>query len=163
MQSGVKKLGTILGLVENAMFRRLWERDFTVVTCGSSWQEQPAWMHDIVLDCMASGLIIENAACSFVLNPRYKSLLIEPQRRIRQALAPLHALMADEVVTTSQLQGPWKRIQQLLKEFGAPEFAREGEDGDLFELISPRNPEWETLHPDSSDVLHPINEASLSA
>ena len=30
MQSGVKKLGTILRLVENAV--TIWERDFTVVT-----------------------------------------------------------------------------------------------------------------------------------
>ena len=57
--------------------------------------------------------------------------------------------MADEVVTSSRLQGPWKRIQQLLEEFGAPEFARKGEDGDLFELTPPRHSEWETGCPDS--------------
>ena len=36
------RMGTVLSLVENAMFRQLWARDFHVVSCAASWEEGPA-------------------------------------------------------------------------------------------------------------------------
>ena len=111
------KMGTVVSLVENSMFRRLWSDDFDVVACGRSWDDRPAWIHDIFLDCLASGLTVQDAASSFVLNPGYTSLLDEPQERIKAALQPLAALIDDEVVNTSK---SFDRIEKLLKEFGEP-------------------------------------------
>ena len=112
------KMGTVVTLVENAMFRKLWDRDFRVLACGDSWADNPAWTHDIFLDCVASGLVVTRAASSFVLNPSYKSLLSRAQLRIRAALGPVHALIHDPSVKSSP---SWRKLEVLLKEFGAQE------------------------------------------
>ena len=112
-------MGTVVPLVESTMFRKLWEKDFKVVACAASWDDNPAWKHDIFLDCLASGLIVSRAAASFVLDSSYETLLTASQLKIKHALAPLHALLSDETVKQSK---SWPAIEALLKEFGAPEF-----------------------------------------
>lgn len=115
---GSFSMGTIVPLVESPMFRKLWEKDFRVVACASSWDDNPAWKHDIFLDKLASGLIVKRAAASFVLDSQYETLLTDSQRKVKEALAPLHALLHDRGVTESK---SWPAIEALLKEFGAPE------------------------------------------
>ena len=39
-------MGTIFTMTENMMFRELWERNFSVVAMGDSWDDNPAWIHD---------------------------------------------------------------------------------------------------------------------
>ena len=48
-----------------------------MVACADSWGAQPAWLHDIFIDCLASRLIKRKAAASFVLDPSYAGLLDE--------------------------------------------------------------------------------------
>lgn len=71
-QSGFS-MGTLVTMVDNRMFRRLWDRDFTVLAMGTDWEAQhhPAWVHDCWLDCLAAGLVVKQAASSFVLDPSY--------------------------------------------------------------------------------------------
>ena len=126
--NGGFKMGTVLTLAENSMFRQLWERDFRVVSCGVSQAEHarrksdgvydpsPEWTHDIFLDALASGLTVERAGCSFILDDSYASLLEEPQRKIKAALSPLQELMRDDDLRNCPAL---KRIQQLLEELGA--------------------------------------------
>ena len=117
-------MGTVVTLVENAMFRKLWANDFKVVACAESWDavHDPAWLHDIFIDCLASRLIKRKAAASFVLDPSYAGVLDETQRKIKAALQPLRKLAHDESVKDSHVFGS---IQHLLKTFGAPETLEE--------------------------------------
>ena len=123
-------MGTVVSLLENSMFRKLWDQvrhlpasrppltfsdlgklwgqDFNVVSCGKAWGDQPAWVHDCLLDCIACGKILRTASASFVLNPSYKSLLTPAQRKIRDALAPLHALLSDAEVHESM---SWNQVR----------------------------------------------------
>ena len=109
-------MGSILTLVENHMFRQLWDQDFRVIACAASWAEQPAWIHDCFLDAIGSGIVVRKAANSFILNPSYELILTEEQWVLKRALAPLAALMHDERITSSR---SWTRIGELLREFGA--------------------------------------------
>lgn len=108
-------MGTVVTLVENAMFRKLWSDDFHVVSCGKSWGNKPAWIHDIFLDALASSIVVPHAKASFVLNWAYDDLLTPAQRKIRDALAPLQALSKDAEVTSSEA---WGLVDQLLTAFG---------------------------------------------
>lgn len=119
------RMGTVVTLVENEMFRKLWEKDFRVLACGASWDDNPAWLHDIFLDCVASGLVINRASSSFVLNPSYSSLLSQAQQRIRAALGPIHSLMRDRLVKNCP---SWHKIEALLRDFGAPELRKDNEE-----------------------------------
>ena len=119
------RMGTILALVENPMFRRLWDQDFDIVSCAERWEDNPAWTHDIFLDCMAAGIVINDAATSFVLNPSYDTLLSSAQEKIKAALASVHALASQADVKSSK---SWYKIETLLKDFGAPEFNVKNEE-----------------------------------
>ena len=123
-------MGTVVSLVENAMFRKLWDQDFTVLACVDGEQggsvASPEWMHDCWLDCLQSLIIIKQAASSFVLDPSYDALLTDPQRIIKRALAPVHALMTDKQSNEARIARScptWKRIEELLRELGAPDVA----------------------------------------
>merc|ERR1711918_15099 len=72
-----KPLGTILNLVEHQFFKKLWDQNFHVASLGISWADDPAWKHDVFLDYFASCLVAKRAASSFVLNPKYMTLLSE--------------------------------------------------------------------------------------
>ena len=50
--------------------------------------QAPAWTHDIFLDAIASGLIVESAACSFVLNPQAHA----PERHTHRSQIPVPPL-----------------------------------------------------------------------
>ncbi len=108
-------MGTILTLVENVMFRRLWQKDFKVVSCGGSWADEPAWMHDIFLDAMGAELVRRRAHDSFVLDPDYESLLDSSQRKIKAALQHLIALEQDDEVRSSS---SWPNLHKMLLKLG---------------------------------------------
>lgn len=110
-------MGTVVTLRENVMFRKLWSDDFRVVSCGKSWADQPAWIHDIFLDAVASEIVVQNAAASFILDESYEALLSPAQLKIKQALAPLQALAneRDAAVVDSD---EWGLLEQMLAKFG---------------------------------------------
>ena len=108
-------MGTILSLVENRMFRRLWSNDFTVVSCADSWADSPAWLHDCFLEMLASEVHVDRAHDSFILDPEYDRLLDETQRQINEALQPLRELADDAIVRQSS---SWDKIERLLATYG---------------------------------------------
>ena len=62
------------------------------------------------------------ARCSLCARAQYDPLLRDEQRRIKEALRPLHELVRASAVGASahhHLHGPYKRLGALLKEFGA--------------------------------------------
>ena len=108
-------MGTILSMVENNMFRKLWANDFTVVSSAQSWTDDPAWLHDCFLDMLCSGIVQSRAQDSFILDPAYERLLDDNQRKIREALQPLRELADNEAVRASP---SWNRIERLLNIYG---------------------------------------------
>ena len=81
------------------MFRQLWDDEFTVISCASSWQDsrQPAWVADAFLDCLSGGVI--EAKGAFATRHRCDwraSISLHPLRR----MLPLRS---DLVTTPSSL------------------------------------------------------------
>ena len=110
------RMGTILTLDENAMFRRLWRSDFTVTSCaGGERNLDPAWLHDCFLDALTAGIHISRASDSFVLDEEYARMLDGNQKAIKQALQPLLKLADDRNVRESS---SWGLIQKLLATYG---------------------------------------------
>lgn len=114
----VDKLGIITALCENEMFRLLWDQDFHVYSFGKSWDDNPAWMHDCFFDCFASIVASRKAKCTFILNPKYKSLLSEEDKKIADALKPLVEIGDDPAVQGSLA---WSSVQKLLHFLGSPQ------------------------------------------
>jgi len=117
-------MGTLITLVENKMFRRLWQDDFEVVSCGQSWQDEPAWIHDCFIDAVCAGRVQKTAWNSFLLDEEFESLLTEPQKKLKAALEPLRALTFDEEVTSSRA---WQQVREMLDDFGERAHRRRGE------------------------------------
>ena len=132
-QAGAFMMGTVVTLVENSMFRKLWDQDFAVVSCADSWEAEhnPAWIHDIFLDSIATNLVLRTAFASFVLNPSYESLLNPAQQKMKEALAPLHALLKDETVTSSR---SWRKLEAVLRDFGAPELDGVADNEEVYSM-----------------------------
>lgn len=113
-------MGTVVTLVENVMFRKLWSDDFHVVSCGNGWGDQPAWIHDIFLDAVASEIVVQNAGASFILHESYEALLSPAQLKIKKALAPLQALAKEHDAAVEHSDG-WGILEQMLAKFGDQE------------------------------------------
>jgi len=115
---GIKfKMGTVLSLVENKVFRRLWDQDFNVISFGKSWSDNPAWKHDCFLDCLVSGIAVKKARSSFLLNPKYTNLLSREECQIVEALAAVAKLRADASIRSSPC---WQHVASMLQQLGLP-------------------------------------------
>lgn len=112
------KLGTITTLTENEMFRQLWDQDFNVVAFGQSWADNPAWIHDCFFDYVGTLVASRKAHCSFILNPKYGSLLSEEEKKIAEALGPLVEIADDPKI---QETDAWVDVRKLLSLLGAPQ------------------------------------------
>jgi len=128
-----RKMGTILTLVANKMFTKLWSEDFHVVACcaeddddaesegvpvtpqGASCYQYGAWVHDIFLDYMNHLLEVDRAHDSFILDSRYATMLDKHQHQLRAALKPLVALYEDEEMRKSNT---WPTIVEMLERVG---------------------------------------------
>ena len=119
------RVGSVFTLVENPMFRKLWQDDFNVVSCADAWDAPlpPDWVHDCLLDHISDGLATRRAADEFVLNERFASLLTREQRLMKEALVPLSNLYQDKAVRGTQ---SWDTIAELLSWFGQ-EFVEDDE------------------------------------
>mmetsp|Transcript_23739 Transcript_23739/g.43015 ORF Transcript_23739/g.43015 Transcript_23739/m.43015 type:complete len:521 (+) Transcript_23739:50-1612(+) len=117
-----KKMGTILTLVENKMFRRLWDPDFVVQSFGSSWADNPAWKHDCFLDCLLSKISVKKARTSFVLNPNFMGVLSDEERKVAEAFAAVTKLSEDANVRSSPC---WPYVARTLQIMGQPSRTRE--------------------------------------
>jgi len=118
-----EKAGTILSLVENVMFRKLWRDDFHVLSCEESPDSfaSGVWRHDCLLDCLAGALVAVRANNEFILDSRFASVASEEQSMTRDALRPLCGLYENEKVRHSPA---WQLISKLLAKAGQ-EFERD--------------------------------------
>ena len=89
--------------------------DFRVVSCAHEWDEEPAWIHDCFLDALSAGMVQKWAWNSFVLDPEFESLLTEPQKKLKEALAQLEDLSKDEEINSSRA---WVQVKEMLDDFG---------------------------------------------
>ena len=115
------KMGTILTLVENPMFRRLWEDDFDIVSCceaehASEEKAHAAWIHDALLDCIGWMSERGRAYDAFILDAKFGTLLEDWQLQVKEALQPLVRLYGSDEVRESP---GWESVVSLLKMFGA--------------------------------------------
>jgi len=128
-----KKMGTILTLVANSMFTKLWSQDFHVVAMcaedaedaategvnvaprGANCFAYGAWIHDCFLDHMNHLLEVDRAHDSFILDSRYASMLDKQQEQVRKALQPLIELYNDDELRQSET---WPTIVQILEKVG---------------------------------------------
>ena len=114
------KMGTILTLVENPMFRRLWEDDFDIVSCceaehASEEKAHAAWIHDALLDCIGWMSERGRAYDAFILDAKFGTLLEDWQLQVKEALQPLVRLYGSDEVRESP---GWESVVSLLKMFG---------------------------------------------
>jgi len=94
-----RKLGTVLALVENAMFNEYWGEKFNVLSCGASWGDKPAWRHDCFLSCLAFGMKYHWP----ILSRQYTSLLMEPEQKLRKALLAVVSLGEQQEVKDTEV------------------------------------------------------------
>lgn len=110
------EFGTILSLLDNEMFRHLWDQDFVVTSFGKTWGERPAWMHDCFLDCIGATVAKEKSIASFVLDPHFESLLSSAELKIKNALSELIEISSNDEVRASPA---WPNILDLMRNLGA--------------------------------------------
>lgn len=109
-------LGSILCMTDNAMFRELWDQDFSITAFGKSWDDNPAWFHDCFLDSLGAAVAKAKAISSFVLDPKFAALLTPAELKIKDALVPVMGLAEDEDVRSSPA---WPALRSMLENFGA--------------------------------------------
>ena len=99
------------------MFRELWAKDFQVVAMGSSWQDElnPAWVHDCMLDMVASTRANLLAVDIFTLKRGFEHQLTPPQQTVKELLLPLVQLYGDKDVRHSSA---WRHLATLCHKFG---------------------------------------------
>lgn len=107
-------MGTILTMIENPMFRRLWDQDFDIHSFGASWGDNPAWYHDCFLDCIAEGLVRKEAESGIILNPHFKRLLTKEQKDLKKVLKEL-AKIEEKLNLGGRTD---EKIDEFLKDFG---------------------------------------------
>jgi len=110
------KMGTVMTLVENPLFTKLWDRDFHVVSFGKSWADNPAWKHDCFLDYVASQYWTQTNS-SWLLQPRFADILTPSEIKIAAALQHLVKLREDPEVTSS---AAWAKVETVLNSLGLP-------------------------------------------
>ena len=108
------KMGSILTMVDNAMFRRLWDDDFHIVSFGSAWPDNPAWFHDCFVDCLAAAIAERHASDAILLNPRFKHLLTDAEAQLKETIESLIALHSDSAMGDSSKA----KIASVLETFG---------------------------------------------
>jgi len=132
-------MGTVVSLVENKMFRKQWDQDFTVLSCAASWGDEmnPAWLHDCFLSQLAERITVKRARSSFILNPMYECLLTEAEKKLAAALTEVVKLREDPHVRSSEAWGP---VMQMLDNLGLPSRAREKLLNGMEGYSTPRQP-----------------------
>lgn len=109
--------GTILSLKENEMFRNLWDQDFDVVTCGKTWDDNPAWVHDCFLDCLGNEVAGKKKMAGMILDENFENFLTAEEKTIRELLQPLlDFVKKDKKIKKSPV---WGSVEALLEELGA--------------------------------------------
>lgn len=110
------EFGTILSLLDNEMFRQLWDQDFIVTSFGKSWNDRPAWMHDCFLDCIGTAKAKQKSITSFVLDPHFESLLSSAELEIKDSLSQLLKVSSKDSIRSSPA---WASVRELLQKLGA--------------------------------------------
>jgi hypothetical protein len=111
--------GTSLSVAGNPLLREVWSRDLDWIELG----ELPgsARLLEIFLDRLAARAV---ATADYLFDPKYQSVLSEPETRLRDQLTGLADFVGG--VPGQQRQGaPWAEVERLLGRLGHPAHRQE--------------------------------------
>jgi hypothetical protein len=121
-----RRTGTVLSLREDPARARLWEQDVETVAMapGDSSPADAARLLEVLLDLIGC---LSTPPTGYLLDPAYRGLLDEEERRLAEVLAPV----ADVVPEGDEPTSAAAEVAALLRRLGAGESVASGAPGDV--------------------------------